>query len=171
MNFENLEFKKASADLITGGLGYKYEGIAYQSFEMQATALYRFYNPRTTAHFWTADSNEAQNVIKNSIGNYDLPNAIGKDPLLDGWGYKYEGLSYKVLTMPQYGMDTAVYRFFQPTKGAHFYSSNLEEVRNIITNSVGQQYSTDLNKTLAANTSLIPNGWGYVFEGKAFFCF
>ena len=169
MNFENLEFKKASADLITGGLGYKYEGIAYQSFEMQATALYRFYNPRTTAHFWTADSNEAQNVIKNSIGNYDLPNAIGKDPLLDGWGYKYEGLSYKVLTMPQYGMDTAVYRFFQPMKGSHFYSSNLEEVRNIITNSVGREYSTDLNKTLAANPSLIPNGWGYVFEGKAFY--
>ena len=169
MNFEDLEFKKGSADLITGGLGYKYEGIAYQSFEMQATPLHRFYNPRTTAHFWTADSNEANNVIKNSIGNYDLLNAIGKDPLLDGWGYKYEGLSYKVLTTPQYGMDTAVYRFFQPTKGAHFYSSNLEEVRNIITNSVGREYSTDLNKTLAANPSLIPNGWGYVFEGKAFY--
>ena len=169
MNFEDLEFKKGSADLITGGLGYKYEGIAYQSFEMQATPLHRFYNPRTTAHFWTADSNEANNVIKNSIGNYDLLNAIGKDPLLDGWGYKYEGLSYKVLTTPQYGMDTAVYRFFQPMKGAHFYSSNLEEVRNVITNSVGREYSTDLNKTLAANPSLIPNGWGYVFEGKAFY--
>jgi len=45
----------------------------------------------------------------------------------------------------------------------------LEEVRNIITNSVGREYSTDLNKTLAANPSLIPNGWGYVFEGKAFY--
>ena len=169
MNFEDLEFKKGSADLITGGLGYKYEGIAYESFEMQGTALHRFYNPRTTAHFWTADSNEAQNVIKNSIGNNDLPNAIGKDPLLDGWGYKYEGLAHKVLTIPQYGMDTPVYRFFQPTKGSHFYSTNLEEVKTIITNSVGREYSTDFNKTLALNPSLIPNGWGYIFEGKAFY--
>ena len=89
--------------------------------------------------------------------------------MLDGWGYKYEGLAHKVLTIPQYGMDTPVYRFFQPTKGSHFYSTNLEEVKTIITNSVGREYSTDFNKTLALNPSLIPNGWGYIFEGKAFY--
>jgi hypothetical protein len=45
----------------------------------------------------------------------------------------------------------------------------LEEVKTKITNSVGQEYSKDFNTILALNPSLIPNGWGYVFEGKAFY--
>ncbi len=66
-------------------------------------------------------------------------------------------------------MDTPGYRFFELTKGSHFYITNLEEVKTKITNSVGQEYSKDFNTILALNPSLIPNGWGYVFEGKAFY--
>jgi Repeat of unknown function (DUF5648) len=112
---------------------------------------------------------EALNVIRNSVGaGYDLSNASGQALLANGWGYQYEGTSYRVSSIPQLGMDAPVYRFYNVARGTHFYSSNADEVKTVITNSIGSQYANDLNAALAA-PALLPNGWQYQYEGIAWY--
>jgi hypothetical protein len=167
-------------DLITGGLGYQYEGVAYEALDTQGTALYRFFNPGKGYHFMTTNADEALNVIRNSVGSaFNLDNAQGQTLLSNGWGYQYEGRSYKVSTIAQTGMNTPVYRFYNRNKGVHFYSSSLEEAKSVVANSLGAQYATDSwitsttealkQNPLLSTPSPLANGWGYQFEGAGFF--
>ena len=147
---------------------YRFEGIAYQALETQGTALYRFYNASKGYHFLSTSTDEANTVIRNSLGaGYDVSNAVNKDPITGGWGYKYEGTSYKVSTIAQHGMDQAVYRFFNVEKGVHFYTISTEERDNVIRNSVGAAYVGQLDQ--ARNAALLQGGWGYRFEGTAWY--
>jgi len=167
-SFQNLSANPSSQTLTTSGMGYKYEGTAYQALETQGTALYRFYNASKGYHFLSTSAEEANNVIRNSLGaGYDISNAANKDPITGGWGYKYEGTSYKVSTIAQHGMDHAVYRFFNVEKGVHFYTISTEERDNVIRNSVGAAYVGQLDQ--ARNAALIQGGWGYRFEGTAWY--
>jgi hypothetical protein len=167
-------------DLITGGLGYQYEGVAYEALDTQGTALYRFFNPGKGYHFMTTNADEALNVIRNSVGSaFNLDNAQGQTLLSNGWGYQYEGRSYKVSTIAQTGMNTPVYRFYNRNKGVHFYSSSLEEAKSVVANSLGAQYATDSwitsttealkQNPLISTPSPLANGLGYQFEGAGFF--
>jgi hypothetical protein len=65
-------------------------------------------------------------------------------------------------------MDAPVYRFYNVARGTHFYSSNPDEVKTVITNSIGSQYADDLNAALAA-PALLPSGWQYQYEGVAWY--
>ena len=179
VKFSDLSNNPKARDPITGGLGYQYEGVAYQALETQGTALYRFFSPGKGYHFVTTDATEALNVIKKSVGSdYDLSNAKGQKLLSNGWGYQYEGTSYKVSTIAQTGMDTPVYRFYNQKKGVHFYSSSMEETKSVIANSLGSQYATDRWITSTSNAlrsgfdstpAPLANGWGYEFEGIAWY--
>jgi cold shock CspA family protein len=163
-SYEKLKANPASIDPLTGGWGYSFEGIAYQALETQGTALYRFYNASKGYHFLSTSAEEANNVIKNSLGaGFDLNNAINKDPITGGWGYKYEGTTYKVSTIAQHGMDQAVYRFYNVNKGVHFYTASSDERDNVIRNSVGGSYVGQLDQ--ARNAELLSSGWGYSYEG------
>lgn len=169
VNYASLNGSSVVPDPITGGWGYRFEGVAYQSLDTQGTALYRFYNPVNNYHFMTLSSDEALNVIRNSVGSgYDLSNASGQSLLANGWGYQYEGTSYRVSSIPQLGMDAPVYRFYNVARGTHFYSSNADEVKTVITNSIGSQYANDFNAALTA-PALLPNGWQYQYEGIAWY--
>lgn len=131
--------------------------------------MHRFYSPSKSYHFMTTSAAEAQTVIQNSVGGaYNLNDAAGKPLLTNGWGYQYEGTSYRVSTISQLGMNNPVYRFYNVTKGVHFYSSDLAEVKTVISNSVGPQYANDLSAALA-RPALLPNGWQYQFEGVGWY--
>lgn len=172
-----------SPDLITGGWGYRYEGIAYQALSTQGTSLYRFFSPSKGYHFVTTNAAEALNVVRNSVGStFDLSNAQGQRLLDNGWGYQFEGNSFNVSTIAQMGMDQPVYRFFNAKKGVHFYSSSLVEAKSVIENSLGAQYVTGANQDwiIATANALRQNpltpmptplasGWGYSFEGIAWY--
>jgi hypothetical protein len=64
-------------------------------------------------------------------------------------------------------MDQAVYRFFNAGKGVHFYTASAEERDNVIRQSIGAGYVGQLDQ--ARNAALIPGGWGYRFEGVAWY--
>ena len=51
-------------------------------------------------------------------------------------------------------------------KGVHFYSASTQEANNVITQSRGDGY--DLSNALNV-TDFIPNSWGYVSKGFAWF--
>ena len=82
-------------------------------------------------------------------------------------GFKYEGRSFRVSETKTEQHSTTVYRFFNPQKSVHFYSSNLDEVNNIIALSNGEQYKDNL--VAAASAPLINGGMGYQFEGPAWY--
>jgi len=76
--------------------------------EFVENGIYRFYNPQTGAHFYTASFDEAESVAAA------------------GWGLSYEGVAFR--STPQ--TDTAsipFYRFFNTQTGTHFYTSSEAE--------------------------------------------
>ena len=129
--------------------GYKYEGVAYKAPTDAGTELYRFYNRDKGYHFLTASKTEADNLT-------------GKPE----WGYKYEGRSYKVTQQATSETPNEVHRFYNPGRGIHFYSASDVEANNIIANSLGSGF--DLNNALKED-DLLPNGWGYIYEGAAWY--
>jgi hypothetical protein len=167
-SYEKLRANPSSADTLTGGWGYKFEGTAYQALDTQGTALFRFYNSVKGYHFLSSSKEEANNVIKNSLSSgYDLNNAVNKDPITGGWGYRYEGLTYKVSTIAQQGIDQPVYRFYNVNKGVHFYTASSDERDTVIRQSIGANYVGRLDQ--ANNAPLINGGWGYKYEGVSWY--
>ena len=70
--------------------------------------VYRFYNPDTGAHFYTAD------VVEREIVRASMPD------------FQYEGAAFQAQG------DTEVYRFYNPQTGAHFYTMSIEERDQVI---------------------------------------
>jgi len=75
--------------------------------------LYRFYNPQLSAHFYTADKNEKEEVIK-------------KFPY-----FQYEGIAYYVYSGQKASL-LPVYRFYNVKTGVHFYTIDELEKEQII---------------------------------------
>jgi hypothetical protein len=180
IGFADLSANPQAKDPVTGGWGYRYEGVAYQALDTQGTALYRFYSPSKGYHFVTTNADEALTVIQKSVGSsYNFSNAKDQKLLDTGWGFQYEETSYKVSTIAQIGMDTPVYRFYNQQRAVHFYSSSMEETKSVIAKSLGAQYATDDWITSTADaikrnspyTSPTPlaSGWGYQFEGVGWY--
>ncbi len=88
---------------------YRFEGIAYQlnwANPVNSQPLWRFYNMRTGAHFYTASNAERDNVI-NTLGSI----------------YRFEGPAYSVSVTT----GLPVYRFFNMRTGNHFYTASVAE--------------------------------------------
>ena len=168
--YDSLKANPNATSPSASGWGYTFEGVAYQALDTQGTTLYRFYNASKHYHFLTTDANEANTVIRQSLGSgYDLTNGVNKDPLINGWGYTYEGTSYKVSTIAQHGMDHAVYRFFNVQKQVHFYTSSADERDAVIANSYDRGTSYASLSGNAARSEPSGSGWGYRYEGVAWY--
>ena len=100
-------------DLLTGSeiMPFVNEGVAYQVDSAATQDLYRFYNPVTGKHLYSANTSERDSLISRSDASYI-----------------YEGVAYKVYasTSPP-SSATSVVRYFDPSSGSHFYTSNTEE--------------------------------------------
>ena len=91
---------------------YSYDGVAYTVATADAqndAPLYRFYNRKNGAHFYTADPAEKANV-----------EAKFSDV------YSYDGPAYDVCLTPVSGA-TTVWRFFDKKNGSHFYTTDPAE--------------------------------------------
>ena len=82
--------------------GWKDEGVAFTAPKGGTRAVYRFYNPGTSDHFYTTDFKEAQKCQKN--------------------GWRYEGV-------PFFGNEigTCVYRLYNPALRQHHYTTSVKE--------------------------------------------
>ena len=110
---------------LSGKGSYEYKGIAGYAFKAKnsiAKPVYRFWNEKTSDHFYTADKVEKEQVEKNY--------KKGKD------GYKYEGVAFYAPTS-QAESTKPVHRFFDELAFNHYYTSNTE-----IYNSLVQLYSS-----------------------------
>jgi lysyl endopeptidase len=87
---------------------YHYEGIAFYDYAKPvagATELYRFYNAQVAAHFFTSSLPERDYVRAS------LP------------AYSYEGVAWYTSANSQVGLGlTPVYRFYNSSTAAHFYT-------------------------------------------------
>lgn len=152
--------------------GYQSEGVAYQALEGEGTELYRFFNPAKGYHFMTTNEQEALNVVRQSAGeNYDLVTGLDIASQANGWGYTYEGRSYRVSQSPTAEAQSPVYRFYKPSAGVHFYSASIEEVLNVIANSYTESVepATILANPNAFADQFLTDGWGYRLEGVGWY--
>lgn len=95
----------------------RYEGVAYTlntASPDMTVPLYRFYNMRTGAHFYTAGETEKNNVIATMSATL-----------------KFEGVAYYVSGN---SAGTPVYRFYNLRNGTHFYTAGDTEKNNVMTN-------------------------------------
>ena len=87
------------------------------------TAVYRFYNAKTGAHFYTANAGERDYVIRT------YPD------------FSYENVAFYAYPDSSTGKDP-VFRFYNATSGAHFYSGTAAERDFVIANYPQFQYET-----------------------------
>lgn len=96
---------------------WTYEGPRFQAFSSQqpgTVALHRFWSPRLSGHFFTANENEKDSVI----ASYSR----------DIW--TYEGVAYYVYPSDTVEPDSIpVARFWSPTNQHHFYTANDQEAQ------------------------------------------
>ena len=100
-------------DLLTGSelMPFVNEGVAYRVDSAASQDLYRFYNPVTGKHLYSANSSERDILIARSDSSYI-----------------FEGVAYKVYASTSAPSSaTSVVRYFDPSSGSHFYTSNSEE--------------------------------------------
>jgi uncharacterized repeat protein (TIGR01451 family) len=91
------------------------DGPAYHApAGLGTVALYRFYNTKTGTHFYTASEAEKSDVLAKWPSIFTL-----------------EGVAYSVSLTPRPGM-VSVYRFYNATTGAHFYTAGEAEKANVL---------------------------------------
>ena len=103
---------------------YVFQGASFEaahSYPSSAVPLFRFYNTKTSYHFFTRDPNEAETIKAKS--------ASGE------WSFNYEGVAYQVYGSDPnpgtVGEEVAVHRFYSPILGRHMFTANLDEVAEI----------------------------------------
>ena len=97
---------------------FNFEGNVFDSNAVSGsgadvTPVYRFFNTKTGAHFYTSNEAEKDNVIAK------LPH------------FNFEGVAYQAFSKPGEERE-AVFRFFNTKTGTHFYTSNEAEKDNVI---------------------------------------
>jgi hypothetical protein len=111
---------EAERDTVVGNLpAYSYEFVSFGAYEPSSSgtdgldAIYRFYNPSSAGHFFTASAAERDRVIET------LPD------------YTYEGVSFLADADGSSGGE-AVYRFFNTDNGGHFFTTSEAERDTVI---------------------------------------
>jgi photosystem II stability/assembly factor-like uncharacterized protein len=106
---------------------YHYDGIAYSVNTLSAdnsSPLWRFYNMRTGAHFYTADPAEKANLLANMTAVYH-----------------YDGPAYNVCLTNVAGCQT-VWRFYNLRNQTHFYTADTTE-KAMVQNTMQSTYHLD----------------------------
>ncbi|MCA9381176.1 hypothetical protein KC678_02835 [Candidatus Dojkabacteria bacterium] len=102
-----------------------------------AGTVWRFWNPTTMAHFYTADPAEA-NYVRDSNPNWSYEAAVFK-------GYEYtDGACVD---------GTELFRFYNPTVGVHFYTPSVEEKDYIIDTNPNWTYEAVAYCVMAEETT------------------
>jgi pyrroloquinoline quinone (PQQ) biosynthesis protein C len=97
---------------------YRYEGVAYSvnmSSGVNTTPLFRFYNKKNGAHFYTASLAERDQIIATLSATYT-----------------FEGVAYNVSANSYPDPILAVYRFYNMRNGTHFYTASPAERDTVI---------------------------------------
>ena len=100
--------------------------------------VYRFYNTRDKAFFYTASAAERDMVIERSDVNRNN---------IDEWPYAYQGSTFAAAI--SYNGAVPLYRFYNTRTGHHFYTASEAEVAFV-------------------NQQIAGAGWPFVPEGVAF---
>ncbi|MEM9509857.1 MAG: DUF4347 domain-containing protein [Cyanobacteria bacterium P01_E01_bin.35] len=111
---------------------YNFEGASYialdpltgeeQTQESNLTNVYRFFNPTTGAHLYTASEDE-RDFIQDNLDDFDF----------DGVQFAVYNTDIGVETIP-------VHRFFAPDLGVHFYTPSEAERANVEANLPNYEY-------------------------------
>jgi hypothetical protein len=94
---------------------WTYEGVAFHAFLTRAPGavpLYRFWSPRLSGHFFTASTDEKDEIIANYPAST----------------WAYEGVAFYVYPADSTVPETlAVSRFWSPRSQHHFYTASVQE--------------------------------------------
>ena len=145
-NVENLEF--SSGTIATSTISYLPGYTAVPAGSVQP--VYRFYNDRDKAFFYTKDVGERDMIIRESTDpNYTPENGV--------WPYFYQGASFEEAHSSSGSVP--VYRFYNTKTGHHFFTTS-EVERDMV-----QRESTDPGYGQPGAL------WTFVYEGEAFRAF
>ena len=142
VNVESVQ--TASGTVATATMAYL---PTYDEAAASSTLVYRFYNDRDKAFFYTASVAERDLIIQQSTNPAHTPNEAM-------WPYFYQGATFEqghtsAGTLP-------VYRFYNTATGHHFFTTSEAERQNVFNESTDPGYG--------APGPL----WSYNFEGVAF---
>lgn len=117
-------------------LGLGFSMFAFAENADAAKNMHRLYNPNSGEHFYTADTNEKNNILKH--------------------GWRYEGIAW---TAPDSGDN--VYRLYNPNSGEHHYTTGVNEKNHLV--KLGWRYEgvgwkSDTYKGQALYRLYNPNG-------------
>lgn len=145
-NVESFEF--ASGTVATSTIAYLPGHTAVPAGSVQP--VYRFYNDRDKAFFYTKDANERDMIIRESTdANYTPENGQ--------WPYFYQGATFEEAHSSSGSVP--VYRFYNTKTGHHFFTTSADE-RDMV-----QRESTDVSYGQPGAL------WTFVYEGEAFRAF
>lgn len=102
------------------------------------TIVYRFYNTRDRALFFTAGETEKSSVIRNGIRREDRP---------DVWPFVFHGAKFRIAH--SYPGAVPLFRFYHLNTGHHFYTASEAEVAYV-------------------RAQIENNGWPFMYEGTSF---
>jgi hypothetical protein len=142
--------------------GYIDEGTAFSvsdTASIGTSTVYRFYNPTTGDHFYTASETERDSLTATPVyrfvnptsGDHFYTASKGEKTIVENTsvsGYSPEGIAFYAQSSHVDGT-VPVYRFVSNRTGDHFYTASEEE------------------KTAVLNTP----EWGYMPEGIAFYAY
>ena len=114
VHFNTDGFKLDTSDLVYVG-GYS------AASSNAATPVYRFYNPILKTYFYTADSNEKDNVLFNSDENR---------PDDQEWPYVFQGSTFNAASTGSSNVKL-LHRFFNADTGHHLWSMDPNEIADI----------------------------------------
>lgn len=101
---------RVEIDQVTGQ-GFVNEGLAYSTTAVASQGLYRFVQPATGNHFFTASDTERDGLLANPAA-----------------GYHYEGVAYQVYSFTAPPLNTTpVIRYTDPSTGSRFYTASQSE--------------------------------------------
>lgn len=145
-NIENFEF--SSGTIATSTIAYLPGYTAVPAASVQP--VYRFYNDRDKAFFYTTNAAERDMIIRESTDpSYTPDNGV--------WPYFYQGATFEEAHSSNGSVP--VYRFYNTKTGHHFFTTSASE-RDMV-----QRESTDPNYGQAGPL------WTFVYEGEAFRAF
>ena len=112
--------------LSPGDIEVSNSDLPISSIDSSETTVYRFFDPGTGGHLYTSDENE-KNFVQQNLENYVYE------------GETYETVDPLATSETITGTETEVepeevYRFFNPSKGVHLYTTNEVERDSIIEN-------------------------------------
>lgn len=145
VNVENIEFQDGT--VATTSISYLPGFTAVPS--TASGSVYRFYNSRDKAFFYTTNVEERDMIIRESTDpSYTPANGL--------WPYFYQGTTYEQAHSSSGSVP--VFRFYNAKTGHHFFTTSTSERDLVLKESMDPNYGQ-------------PGLWPFNYEGEAFRAF